>query len=416
MIAVQIEIKGGTKFIMDRAAKIVVVLLVIAASAFFIFSKISGWHKNKLETAIKQQEEQTRSKTDKLEQKITELEQELIDVKGQKIPEEKLAEVFGGADESAGITADGEKLAEVMVEVKKLARIVGNKTELAAVLDDEKKIAAILGDQSKLSEVLRKEGKLAKVLRDEKKLTEILRVENKLAEILTQEEKNEVGKNNIVKKKIPVTSKPPGFNDIERQIIAFFAYLDQRPYVQSYEFAGGSYLQYQIAINNLSSTLPIVVGEMQSLYSMVRNIAHFYRVMGKHRVFVTRQVLQNESEIIESVMKTFFQWYTMNSGGQVSLAGRPSPEIMYEYAGYILNTLGGRSYLLRRNPKVRALTTYYCVLALDQANAEELNSKGIDIRPYIKSSLLEVKNQIGLIYQNEYITKLNELNLKYYPY
>jgi hypothetical protein len=506
MIAVQIEIKGGTKFIMDRAAKIVVVLLVIAASAFFIFSKISGWHKNKLETAIKQQEEQTRSKTDKLEQKITELEQELIDVKGQKIPEEKLAEVFGGADESAGITAEGEKLAEVMVEVKKLARIVrnetelaavlndekkiaailgdqsklsevlreegklarvlrdekklteilrlekklteifglddkstevpaareelaevmgelkklarivGNETELAATLGDEKKIAAILGDQSKLSEVLRKEGKLAKVLRDEKKLTEILRVENKLAEILTQEEKNEVGKNNIVKKKIPVTSKPPGFNDIERQIIAFFAYLDQRPYVQSYEFAGGSYLQYQIAINNLSSTLPIVVGEMQSLYSMVRNIAHFYRVMGKHRVFVTRQVLQNESEIIESVMKTFFLWYTMNSGGQVSLAGRPSPEIMYEYAGYILNTLGGRSYLLRRNPKVRVLTTYYCVLALDQANAEELNSKGIDIRPYIKSSLLEVKNQIGLIYQNEYITKLNELNLKYYPY
>ncbi len=59
--------------------------------------------------------------------------------------------------------------------------------------------------------------------------------------------------------------------------IAFFAYLDQRPYVQSYEFAGGSYLQYQIAINNLSSTLPIVVGEMQSLYSMVRNIAHFLR-------------------------------------------------------------------------------------------------------------------------------------------
>jgi hypothetical protein len=155
---------------------------------------------------------------------------------------------------------------------------------------------------------------------------------------------------------------------------------------------------------------------MQSLYSMVLNIAHFYRVMGKHRVFVTRQVLQNESEIIESVMKTFFKWFTMGSGGQTTLAGRPSPEIMYEYAGYILNTLGGRSYLLRRSPKVRALTTYYCVLALDQANEEELNSTGIDIRPYIKLSLLEVKNQIGLIYQKEYITKLSELNLKYYSY
>jgi hypothetical protein len=506
-IEVQIENNGGTKFIMDKAAKVVVVLLVIAASAFFIFSKISGWHKNKLETAIQQQEELARSKTDKLEQKIAALEQELSDVKGQKIPAKKLDEVFGSEDEPAGeIAADREKLAEVMGEVKKLARIVDDETQLAAVLADEKKIADLLGDKSKLSQVLREENELATVLRDEQKLAEILRIENKLAEIvgggdqsaeaaadreklaevmeevktldrivgdetqlasvladekkvadilgnksklsqvlreeknlatvlrdeqklaeilqaenklaeiLTPAEKNEAGQVNIVKKKIPVSNRRPDFNEVQRQIIAFFAYLDQQPYVRSYKFAGGSYLQYQIAIDNLSAKPPIVVGEMQSLYSMVRNIAHFYRVMGKHRVFLTRQVLQNESEIIESVMKTFFQWFTMDSGGQVSLAGRPSPEIMYEYAGYILNTLGGRSYLLRRSPKVRALTTYYCVLALDRANEEELNSKGIDIRPYIKSSLLEVKNQIGLIHQQEYIANLSELNRKYFAY
>ena len=303
-----------------------------------------------------------------------------------------------------------------MVEVKKLARIVRDETELAAVLGDEQKIAATLGSETKLIEMLRKEDKLAKVLGDEKKLTQILQDENKLVELLAQEEKDVLGNNTIVKKKIPLANGQSGFTDVERQVMAFFSYLDQQPYIQSYEFAGGSYLQYQIAIKNLSSKPPIITGEMQSLYSMVLNIAHFYRVMGKQRVFATRQVLQNESEIIESVMKTFFKWFTMDSGGQTSLAGRPSPEIMYEYAGYILNTLGGRSYLLRRSPKVRALTTYYCVLALDQANEEELNSKGIDIRPYIKSSLLEVKNQIGLIYQKKYITKLSELNLKYYPY
>ena len=133
-------------------------------------------------------------------------------------------------------------------------------------------------------------------------------------------------------------------------------------------------------------------------------------------VRIAWSMLQNESEIIESIMKTFYQWYTMDGAGPAILAGRPSPGIMYEYAGYILNTLGGRSYLLRRSPKVRALTTYYCVLALDMANDEELNSKGIDIRPYIKSSIMEVKNQIGLIYQKEYIPKLSDLNLKYYTY
>ena len=152
---------------------------------------------------------------------------------------------------------------------------------------------------------------------------------------------------------------------------------------------------------------------MDSLYNMVRNVAHFYRVMGKKRVLLTRQILQNESEVTESVMKTFYQWFTMDDRGQATLKGRPSMTTLYEYAGYLLNTLGGRSYLLRRNPKVRVLTTYYCVLILDWANDAEINSRGIDIRPYIKSSLMEIKNQIGLIHQKEYITRLSELSLKY---
>ena len=126
-------------------------------------------------------------------------------------------------------------------------------------------------------------------------------------------------------------------------------------------------------------------------------------------------MLQNESEVIESVMRTFYQWFTMDDEGQSTVQGRPSMENMYEYAGYILNTLGGRSYLLRRDPKVRTLTTYYCVLILDKANDEDLNSKGIDIRPYIGSSLMEIENRTGLVHQEEYLTKLRKLRLKYYP-
>ena len=119
---------------MDRGAKIVVVILVLAVSGFFIFSKIAGWHKNKLDTAIKQQQEIAQSKTDQLEQKVTVLEQELAEVKGQNVPEEKLAQVFGEDDKSAEAPIESEKLAEVMGEVKKLARIVPDKKELAAVL------------------------------------------------------------------------------------------------------------------------------------------------------------------------------------------------------------------------------------------------------------------------------------------
>ena len=346
---------------MDRTVKIIVSVLVISVGGLFVYSKIAGWHQNNLDTAIKQQQKISQRKADLLEQKVADLEQELVDVKGQKIPKEKLALVFGENIDAAEKSAERQKL--------------------AGVLQDEKKPDAILRDESKLPEI-------------------------------SAQEENDV----VAKKIIPAEKKQTGMADIERQIMAFFSYLDAQPYIQAYEFTGGSYQQYQIAIKNLSSKLPIIIGEMQSLYSMALNVAHFFRVMGKQRIYVTRQMLQNESEIIESIMKTFYQWYTMDGAGPAILAGRPSPGIMYEYAGYILNTLGGRSYLLRRSPKVRALTTYYCVLALDMANDKELNSKGIDIRPYIKSSMMEVKNQIGLIYQKEYIAKLSELNLKYYSY
>ena len=305
---------------MDKSAKIVVALVIIAVSGFFIFSKISGWHKTKLEKAVKEEQETWQGKANKLENEVSELRQELTEVKGQKAPEEKLAKIFGEAKKGEGQQAEETP---------------------------------------------------------------------------------------------PPPAKLSDIAETERQITAFFAYLDNQPYVQSLNLAGGSYLQYQIAIEKLSATPPIIVGELDSLYNMVRNVAHFYRVLGKKRVLLTRQILQNESEVIESVMKTFYQWFTMDDGGKASLKGRPSMAAMYEYAGYLLNTLGGRSYLLRRNPKVRALTTYYCVLILDRANDEELNSKGIDIRPYIKSSLLDIKNQMGLIHQKEYITRLSELSLKY---
>ena len=305
---------------MDKSAKIVVALVIIAVSGFFLFSKISGWHKSKLEKAVQKEQEAWQGKASKLEQEVSELKHELTDVKGQNVPEEKLAKVFGKQEK-----------------------------------EETRQVEAMPTPPEKLSE-------------------------------------------------IAVT---------ERQIAAFFTYLDKRPYVQALNLPGGSYLQYQIAIEKLSAKPPIIVGEMDSLYNMVRNVAHFYRVMGKKRVLLTKQILQNESEVIEAVMKTFYKWFTMDDGGKATLKGRPSMTAMYEYAGYILNTLGGRSYLLRRSPKVRALTTYYSVLILDLANDEELNSRGIDIRPYIRSSLLEIKNQIGFIHQKEYITRLSELSLKY---
>ena len=86
---------------------------------------------------------------------------------------------------------------------------------------------------------------------------------------------------------------------------------------------------------------------------------------------------------------------------------------IYPYAAYFLNTLGGRSYLLRRDSKIRMLVNYYAVLTVDMANDNNYNAYGLDIRPYIDYLFYDINNQKGLMYRERYLTRLAALKDKY---
>lgn len=206
--------------------------------------------------------------------------------------------------------------------------------------------------------------------------------------------------------------QPLGFEEIEQQIKAFFSYLDEQDYVQAYELKGGTYQQFQLVLKKLSAQPPSITEETASLYNLYRNMAHFFRVLGKKRVNLTRDVLQNEGEILESAMQTFYLWATDETGDK-AITGQPTLKTLYSYSAFFLNTLAGRSYLLRRDSKIRILTTYYSVLILDKTNDEQLNPGGIDIRPHIEFLLNDLQTQIGLIHQKQYLTELKQLADKY---
>jgi len=196
----------------------------------------------------------------------------------------------------------------------------------------------------------------------------------------------------------------------ERQILAFFNYLDGRDYVKAYALDGGTYAQYTASEAELSASLPKVAGETDSLYTTLKNVSHFFRVLGKKRTELVAEILKNEQEILEPTMRVFYQWFTGPAG---TLKGRPSLPVMYEYASFFLNTLGGRSYLMRRDSKVRLLTTYYCILILDRANDNGLNPNGVDIRPLIALTANDMRSQKGLNYQKSYLAELSRLADKY---
>ncbi len=201
--------------------------------------------------------------------------------------------------------------------------------------------------------------------------------------------------------------------EMTRQIKTFTAYLDSKEYLTFYKIKGGTYDLFQTLIKELSAHPPVVSYEMDDIFTVIRNVTHFYRVIGRTRVRLMNDILKNESEIIESVMATFFAWFSRGNDCNSKLNNPPTLEILYRYAGFFLNTLGGRSYLLRRDSNVRVLTSYYSVLILDRANDKTQNSFGIDIRPYIGFSFHDISSFKGLIYQKEYLASLNHLMEKY---
>ena len=201
--------------------------------------------------------------------------------------------------------------------------------------------------------------------------------------------------------------------NLERQILTLFSYLDQSEYIQSYDFKGGIQEFLQRTVRRLSRTKPIVSGETRNLYNLVKNTAHFYRVLGKKRINIIQDVVANESDILEHTSALLYEWLIHGDQCGDGLGIRPADRIMYEYAGFFLNTLAGRSYLLRRDARLRALVCYYSILIIHRTNERSQNIHGIDIRPYIAGLLDTLSNQRGLAYRKYYLQRLKLLGDMY---
>lgn len=210
----------------------------------------------------------------------------------------------------------------------------------------------------------------------------------------------------------------PGKKDIpceelERQLSSLFTYLDTREYITPYNLEGGTRNLVQQMVARLSEKPPVVVEETKDVPSLIRNMAHFYRALGRKQVELVKESMNNETEINESVAATLYAWFVSKERCPEIGKDCPALKVLYEYAAFFLNTLAGKSYLFRRDSKVRFLTTYYCVLIIDQANERTLNQHGIDIRPSIEFLFYELANQRGLIYKKQYAEELTGLKGKY---
>ena len=112
---------------------------------------------------------------------------------------------------------------------------------------------------------------------------------------------------------------------------------------------------------------------------------------------------------MEISLEMFYRWLTLGDRCPDPENIRPSTTVLYQYAGFFINTTGGRAYLFRRPSGLRLLVSYYCVLIVHEANKKGRNRCGIDIFPLIKPLKNEIRYYPDFQFQEEYIAQLGQI-------
>ncbi len=200
---------------------------------------------------------------------------------------------------------------------------------------------------------------------------------------------------------------PLDCQSLEKRILNFFAYLDKK----NYPLMGGSYAYTWDVIQKLSERRPEPVEKLAPA-SVLDNSFHLYRATSKKDIAVMKEVLRKERDTMEQTMDYFYQRLSRCQNNEKLL---PPMDVLYEYAHFFLNTMGGRAYLFRMDSNLRVMLLYYSALIIHEADLKEMNQYGLDIRPYLNRLEDELKSYKKLYFAGKYLDKVREIQKTYRP-
>jgi len=196
---------------------------------------------------------------------------------------------------------------------------------------------------------------------------------------------------------------------LEDQIQEFFSFLNKQEYIKTLEQETDTYDHFKTILDRMMIHLPVPAGEGLRQEIMSRNIFHLFRIFKKNDLRLLKTIIKNEEETLEMNLDIFYRWLLPKNICPDPNKVKPSLQQMYHYAGFFLNTIGGRAYLFRRTQKQRILISYYCMNIMYEAEINGLNTYGIDISPWIDPLIMEITSYPDLRFREEYLAKLNIL-------
>lgn len=200
---------------------------------------------------------------------------------------------------------------------------------------------------------------------------------------------------------------------IAQYVQDYFVYLDTQKYIQNLNLGQPSYARFKQVMERLTSKPPIPAGEGIDPAMMVRNIYFFCRALDRKDLNIIKDVVSHDRDMLEDNMGLFYQWLMLGRRCPDPGDVRPSFGVLYRYAGFFLNTTGGRAYMFRRGLKIRLLVSYYAVQIVYQADRAGKNEYGIDVLPHVRMLMEEMGSYSDLIYRENYLKTLNKISAYY---
>nr|MBF0221603.1 hypothetical protein [Desulfobulbaceae bacterium] len=211
----------------------------------------------------------------------------------------------------------------------------------------------------------------------------------------------------------PAVTPPSPCARVSENLTDFFSNLQEQDYIRAYEIKEPLQEYSNKLIIKLLNNPPIINEETDDLFTVLKNTAHFYRVLGHKDMSLIKDMLAYEHANIEHLMGIFWEWSQIaNTCNDTKIQMNfPLPKL-YEYASFFLNTLGGQSYLFRRNSNMRVLIKYYCMLILDQAVTNSLNKYNIDEIYTLDSVIEDIENTDTIENQKDYLANLMQIKAR----
>ncbi len=201
---------------------------------------------------------------------------------------------------------------------------------------------------------------------------------------------------------------------LEESLRAFCRYLDATETLRSQKIYRDSWALFTEILAAVEGTSPSISGEAFRPSILIENSFYFFRLLRKEKINIVRDVIRYEADLAEPLIGGLYYWFISGRQCDKLPSSESTVQMMYNYAVFFLNTLGGHSYLFRRDSKIQVLITYYSALVVHEANLRGLNEVGLDLRFFLPLVFDEIQSRNDLLYSEEYLETLSNLQLHYF--